>query len=54
MSKAYIFSDDNVLMDAVYPVKKIDNSKIRREHNAKAVDFSSFNPNEKDNERSMN
>ncbi len=54
MDKAYIFSDDNVLLDTIYPVKKIDNSKIRREHNAKAVDFSSFNPNEKDNERSMN
>ncbi|SHD77385.1 Mu transposase C-terminal domain-containing protein [Schnuerera ultunensis] len=52
MDKAYIFSNDNLLIDTIYPVKKIDNSKIRREHNVKPVDFSSFNPNE--NERSMN
>ncbi len=52
MDKAYIFSDGNQLLDTIYPVKKIDNSKIRREHNVKSVDFSSFNPNE-DNERSM-
>ncbi|MFR1708890.1 MAG: DDE-type integrase/transposase/recombinase [Clostridium sp.] len=52
MDKAYIFSDDNLLLDTIYPVKKVDNSKIRREHNFKSVDFSSFNPNE--NERSMN
>ena len=38
--------------DTIYPVRKIDNSKIRRDHNAKTVDFSSFSPN--DNERSMN
>ena len=52
MDKAYIFSDSNVLMDTIYPVKKIDNSRIRREHNFKSVNFSIFNPN--DNERSMN
>ncbi|SHD77688.1 Mu transposase C-terminal domain-containing protein [Schnuerera ultunensis] len=54
MGKAYIFSDDNLLLDTIYSVKKIDNSKIRREHNFKNVDFSSFNPNDKENERSMN
>ncbi len=53
MDKAYIFSEENTLLDTVYPVKKIDNSKIRREHNFKSVDFSSFNPNDKTNERSM-
>lgn len=48
IDKAYIFSDDNVLLYTVYPVKKIDNSKVRREHNFKNVDFSSFNPNDKE------
>lgn len=52
MDKAYIFSDDNIFLDTIYPVKKIDNSKIRREHNFKTVDFSSFSPNE--NQRSVN
>ncbi|NMB26510.1 MAG: DDE-type integrase/transposase/recombinase [Tissierellia bacterium] len=54
MDKAYVFSDDNLLLDTIYPVKKIDNSKIRRENNFKSVDFSSFNPSDKENERSMN
>lgn len=53
MDKAFIFSDDNLLVDTVYPLRKIDNSKVRREHNFKSVDFSSFNPNDKENERSM-
>jgi transposase InsO family protein len=52
MDKSYIFSDDNILMDTVYPVKKIDNSRIRREQNIKNVDFSSFSPNT--NDRSEN
>lgn len=49
MDKAFIFSNDNLLLDTIYPIKKIDNSKIRRANNFKVVDFSSFNPN--DNER---
>lgn len=53
VDKAYIFSEENILLDTVYPVKKIDNSKIRKKHNFKSVDFSSFNPNDKENERSM-
>ena len=53
MDKAYIFSEENLLLDTIYPVNKIDNSKIRREHNFKSVDFSSFNPNDKTSERSM-
>lgn len=48
MGKAYIFSDDNLLLDTIYPVKKIDNSRIRREQNIKSVDFSSFSPNTND------
>lgn len=54
MDKAYIFSEENLLLDTIYPVNKIDNSKIRREHNFKDVDFSSFNPDDKTTERSMN
>lgn len=42
MDKAYIFSEDGKILDTIYPVKKIDNSKIRREHNVKPVDFSAF------------
>jgi len=42
MDKAYIFSEDGKILDTIYPVKKIDNSKIRREHNIKTVDFSAF------------
>ncbi|MCK9267768.1 MAG: DDE-type integrase/transposase/recombinase [Alkaliphilus sp.] len=53
MDKVYIFSEENILLDTVYPVKKIDNSKIRRQHNFKSVDFSPFNPSDKENERSM-
>ena len=49
MDKAFIFSNDNLLLDTIYPIKKIDNSKIRRANNFKVVDFSSFNPN--NNER---
>jgi len=29
-SKAYIFTDENKLLHTVYPVKKVDNSKIKR------------------------
>lgn len=42
MDKAYIFSDDGKVMDTIYPLKKIDNSKVRRNENTKPVDFSSF------------
>jgi putative transposase len=42
MDKAYIFSDDGKVLDTIYPLRKIDNSKIRRVKNAKPVDFSSF------------
>lgn len=52
LDKAYIFSDHNLLLDSILPVKKIDNSKIRRDQNVKAVDFSAFSPN--DNERCVN
>jgi transposase InsO family protein len=42
MDKAYIFSDDGKVLDTIYPLKKIDNSKIRRADNFKPVDFSCF------------
>ena len=45
LDKAFIFSDDNKILDTVYPVKKIDNSRIRRDQNIKPVDFSSFSSN---------
>lgn len=31
LEKAYIFSADGKLTDTIFPVKKIDNSKVRRE-----------------------
>ena len=30
LDKAYIFNNDNAITDTVYPLKKIDNSKIKR------------------------
>ena len=42
LDKAFIFSEDGKLMDGICPVKKIDNSKIRRNDNVKPVDFSCF------------
>ena len=42
MDRAYIFSDDGKVLDAIYPLKRIDNSKIRRNENVKTVDFSCF------------
>lgn len=30
LDKVYIFNKDNVITDTVYPLKKIDNSKIKR------------------------
>jgi hypothetical protein len=44
LDKAYIFSDDGKLSDTVYPVRKVDNSKVQRSQNIKPVDFSSFLP----------
>lgn len=44
LSKAYIFSSDGKCLESIVPVKKIDNSKVRRAHNIKPFDFSSFSP----------
>jgi len=38
MEKLYIFSQDNKISTTIFPVKKIDNSKIKR----KAIDFTGF------------
>ena len=45
LDKAFIFSEPGILLDTIYPVKKVDNSKIRREHNVRGVDFSVFSSN---------
>ncbi len=41
-AKAFIFSDEGKPLDTIFQVNKIDNSKVRRSHNVKPVDFSSF------------
>lgn len=38
LQEAYIFNKDNIATDTVYPLKKVDNSKIKR----KAIDFTMF------------
>nr|WP_040306661.1 Mu transposase C-terminal domain-containing protein [Caloramator australicus] len=48
LDKAYIFSDDNHILDTIYPVNKIDNSKVKRQRNIKPIDFSSFSTNSKE------
>ncbi|MEW9125242.1 MAG: Mu transposase C-terminal domain-containing protein [Thermotaleaceae bacterium] len=42
MEKAYIFSEEGQILDTIYPVQKIDNTKVRREQNIKGIDFSPF------------
>ncbi|NMB33589.1 MAG: DDE-type integrase/transposase/recombinase [Clostridium sp.] len=43
MDKAYIFDDDGKCLSTVYPVNKIDNSKIIRDRPKDPIDFSPFN-----------
>jgi putative transposase len=43
LDKAYIFDDDGSCINTIYPVNKIDNSKIFRSSSKKSADFSSFN-----------
>lgn len=45
LDKAFIFSDEGKLLETIYPVNKIDNSKMRRNQNIKELDFSSFSAN---------
>lgn len=43
---AYIFSEDNKLIDTIFPVIKIDNTTIRRNETVNKVDFSPFSKDE--------
>ncbi len=47
MEKAYLFNENNKLITIIYPVEKVDNSRIYRGHNNNPIDFSPFNPTEK-------
>ncbi len=40
--RAYIFSEDGKVLDTIFPVNKIDNSKVKRIQNIKPIDFSPF------------
>jgi putative transposase len=40
--KAYIFDDDGNCLHTVYPVNRVDNSKIHRKSDVNPVDFSPF------------
>ena len=44
-AKVYIFSSDGKCLESISPVKKIDNSSVRRAQNIKPLDFSSFSIN---------
>ncbi|MGI5851723.1 MAG: DDE-type integrase/transposase/recombinase [Caldicoprobacterales bacterium] len=46
--KAYIFDDDGKCLNTIYPVNKIDNSRIIRERTKNTIDFSPFNLKEVD------
>jgi putative transposase len=43
LDKAYIFNDSGSCIETIYPVNKIDNSKVIRTTAKKSADFSSFN-----------
>ena len=43
LDKAYIFDDNGKCVETVYPVSKIDNSKVIRAKHKNPVDFSPFN-----------
>jgi len=49
LDKAYIFDDDGKYIDTIYPVSKIDNSKVIRSKDKNPVDFSPFNAQEVNN-----
>lgn len=42
LDKAFIFSDDGNILETIYPVDKVSNSKVIRKQNVKPVDFSPF------------
>jgi hypothetical protein len=37
LEKAYIFSDEGKVLETIYPINKIDNSKIIRNQNVKTA-----------------
>lgn len=43
LDKAYIFDDNGKCLLEIYPVNKVDNSKVIRGSAKKAADFSAFN-----------
>jgi hypothetical protein len=45
LEKAYIFSDEGKVLETIYPINKIDNSKIIRNQNVKTVDFTPYSIN---------
>ena len=40
LSKAYIFDINNNLIDTIYPLKRVDNSKVKRKN---TIDYSKMN-----------
>ncbi|MFW6280987.1 MAG: DDE-type integrase/transposase/recombinase [Halanaerobium sp.] len=50
LDKAFIFSDEGKILETIYPVDKIANSKIIRKQNIKTVDFSPFTVTDDNNE----
>jgi hypothetical protein len=46
LDKAFIFSDDGNILETIYPVDKVANSKVIRKQNIKSVDFSPFSVND--------
>lgn len=49
LDKAYIFDDDGKYIDTIYPIYKIDNSRVIRSKDKNPVDFSPFNVQEVNN-----
>jgi len=43
LDKAYIFDDNGNCIETIYPVSKIDNSKVIRSKDKNPLDFSPFN-----------
>lgn len=43
LDKAYIFDDNGKCLLEIYPVNKVNNSKVIRDSVKKAADFSAFN-----------
>lgn len=46
LDKAFIFTDDGNILETIYPVDRVANSKVIRKQNVKPVDFSPFTVND--------